>query len=294
MLERMKRTQMKLTSLTAARLTPLRGLLSGLLLLAAGLLTTGCNLEQNADVDLPVLPAQLVVECYLESGKIPEMTVTETVPYLSTPTPAVPTDVTVTLTSPTGTTETLRYQPGQNPDTRKLFTHRGTRRLVIRPGDTWQLTVTDTKGRRVTGSATMPSTVPIDAIEWTFNSQPEPKALVTVKFQDPPGVGDFYRFQVHNDSISDDPDVEYFPEDRLLDGQLVTLGTSYEFAPDDTLVISLFHLDQPYYNFLRSVDDAQSANGNPFGQPAAVQSTVQGGIGVFTILNYQRRTVIVR
>ncbi|WP_165903887.1 DUF4249 domain-containing protein [Hymenobacter gummosus] len=257
-------------------------------------LLTGCNLEQNADVDLPVLPAQLVVECYLEAGKIPEMTVTETVPYLSTPTPTILTDVTVTLTSPRGVTETLRFQPGQNPDTRKFFTHRGTRRLSIQPGDTWQLTVTDTKGRRVMGTATMPATVPIDTIEWMFNNRPEPRAMVTVKFQDPPGVGDFYRFQVHNDSISDDPDVEYFPEDRLLDGQLVTLGTSYEFAQNDTLIVSLFHLDQPYYNFLRSINDAQSANGNPFGQPAAVQSTVQGGIGVFAILNYQRRLIIVR
>jgi hypothetical protein len=274
----------------------LRRLLGAGLLLAAGLLATGCGLQKDVDVELPAEPAQLVVECYLEAGKVPEMTVSETVPYLSAPTPEVPTDVTVTLTSPSGRRETLRFQPGQNLLTRKFYTHRGLRPLNIAPGDTWQLTVTDTKGRTVTGSATMPATVPFDAIQWQFNDRPadERKAMVTVKFQDPPGVGDFYRFQVHNDSISEDPDVEYYPEDRLLDGQLVTLGTSYEFAPDDTLIVSLFHLDRPYYNFLRSINDAQSANGNPFGQPAAVQSTVQGGIGVFAILNYQRRMIIVR
>lgn len=268
------------------------GLLGALLLLTA--LLTGCGLQKDVDVELPAEPEQLVVECYLENGKIPELTVSRTVPYLSAPQPSVPTDVTVTLTSPTGHTETLQYRPGRNSVTRKFFTHRGARALSIRPGDTWQLTVKDAQGRVVTGSATMPGTVPIDTVEWRFNDRPEPRALVTVKFQDPPGVGDYYRFQIHRDSISGEREVDYTPDDRLLDGQLITLGTSYEFERDDTLFLSLYHLDRPYYNFLRSVDDAQSANGNPFGQPAAVQSTVQGGIGVFAILNYQRRMIIVR
>ncbi|MCC3158280.1 DUF4249 domain-containing protein [Hymenobacter sp. 15J16-1T3B] len=273
-----------------------RRLLGGAGLLAALLLTTGCGLQKDVDVDLPAEPAQLVVECYLEDGKVPELTVTETVPYLSAPTATVLNDVTVTLTSPTGRVETLVFRPGRNFTTRKFYTHRGLRVLRIRPGDTWQLSVKDTKGRVVTGAATMPATVPFDTVEWKFNDRPadERRALVTVKFQDPPGVGDYYRFQIHRDSISGAREVDYNPEDRLLDGQLITLGTSYEFEPDDTLFVTLYHLDRPYYRFLQSVDDAQSANGNPFGQPAAVQSTVQGGIGVFTILNYQRRQIIVR
>ncbi|WP_165822151.1 DUF4249 domain-containing protein [Hymenobacter edaphi] len=268
----------------------------GLLLAVAALLTTGCGLQKDVEVELPAEPAQLVVECYLENGRVPEMTVSETVPYLSAPAATVLTDVTVTLTSPTGRVETLTFRPGRNPVTRKLYTHRGQRILRMQPGDTWQLTVKDTKGRVVTGAATMPAAVPFDTVEWKFNDRPldERRALVTARFQDPPGVGDYYRFQIHRDSISGAREVDYTPDDRLLDGQLITLGTSYEFEPDDTLFVTLYHLDRPYYRFLQSVDDAQSANGNPFGQPAAVQSTVQGGIGVFTILNYQRRQIIVR
>lgn len=284
-----------LTTMLPLQLTKLRAayLLGGLLLTLTTLLT-GCGLQKDVDVELPAEPAQLVVECYLENGRVPEMTVTETVPYLSAPTPSVLTDVTVTLTSPSGSTETLSFLPGQNRSTRKFYTHRGRRALRIQPGDTWQITVTDTKGRRVTGSATMPSTVPFEAVEWTFNDQPRPKAMVTAKFQDPSGPGDAYRFQIHKDSISGEREVDYMPEDRLLDGQLVTLGTSYEFEPEDTLFVTLYHLERPYYRFMQSVDDAQSANGNPFGQPAAVQSTVEGGLGVFTILNYQRRMIILR
>ncbi len=270
--------------------------LAGLLLIASGLLS-GCDLQQDVEVDLPPYPAQLVVECYLESGKVPQLTVTESAPYLSDPTPKVPTDVTVVLTGPDGRAETLRLLPGQDPVTKKLFTHRGRQPLTIRPGDTWRLEVTDTKGRRVTGTATMPALVPIDSVEWKFNDEPpgRRKALVIVNFQDPAATADFYRLQIHHDSLSEDSralDRDF--DDRLFNGQKVPMGTSYEFAANDTLLITFHHLDRPYYYFLRSIDDAQSANGNPFGQPAQIQSTVQGGLGVFAILSYERRQVVVQ
>ena len=265
-------------------------------LLLAALLTTGCELQKEVEVDLPVMPAQLVVECYLEPGKVPEMTVSESVPYLSNPTPTVLTDVTVTLTGPNGRTETLRFRPGQNPLTKKLYTHRGTRALAINPGDTWQLRVADTKGRVVTGSSTMPAIVPIDTVEYKFNDRPgdERRAYLLTKFDDPAGVVNFYRFMAHRDSISDSPASDYLPEDRLLDGQRFVLGTGYEFKTNEKVIVTLFNLERPYYNFLRSLDDARQANGNPFGQPAPVQSTVEGGIGVFTILSYQRRQLVLQ
>ncbi|KAA9332474.1 DUF4249 domain-containing protein [Hymenobacter busanensis] len=266
-------------------------------LAASAALVAGCNLQQDVEVDLPPYPAQLVVECYLEPGQIPQLTVSETVPYLSAPEPAVPTDVTAVLIGPNGQKETLRFLPGQNPTTRKYFTHIGRRFLSIRPGDTWQLDVTDTKGRHVTGTATMPTTVPIDSIEWKFNDAPpaQRRALVLMKFRDPAATADFYRFQIHRNLLLDslralDRDFE----DRLFNGQQVPMGTSYEFSPNDTLLVTFYHNEQAYYNFLRSVDDAQNANGNPFGQPAQVQSTVKGGLGVFTILNYQRKQIILR
>ncbi|GAB3289274.1 DUF4249 domain-containing protein [Hymenobacter tenuis] len=267
--------------------------LSCLLALAA---LTGCDLEQDIDVALPALPAQLVVECYLENGEVPQMTVTETVPYLSDPNPVVPTDVTVQLTLASGTMETLRFGPGLNTRTGKAYTHLGSQPLVARPGDTFRLEVTDTKGRRVTGTATMPALVPIDSLEFKFNELPpeQREAYVLTSFQDPVGVGNYYRLQIHRDSISDEPELDYDVEDRLNDGTRFTLGSSYRFDPNDTLLVTLYHLDQPYYLFRQSVDDARNANGNPFSQPSSIKSTVQGGVGVFTVLSYDRKQIIVR
>ncbi|HEX8426834.1 DUF4249 domain-containing protein [Hymenobacter sp.] len=256
----------------------------------------GCDLQKNIEVDLPVLPAQLVVECYLENGQIPRLTVTESVPYLSSPDPVVPSDVTVKLTLPNGQVQELRYFPAADRTTRKAFTHIGLRRVVARPGDTFKLEVTDTKGRRVTGTATMPTRVPIDSVEYQYNDLPPEsrEAFVLTNFTDPAGVGDYYRLQVHRDSISDDPEVDYDVEDRLNDGTNFTLGTSYIFDPGDRLFVTLYHFDRPYYLFRQSVNDARNANGNPFSQPSSIKSTVEGGIGVFTILSYGRKRLNIR
>ncbi|MCB2408246.1 DUF4249 domain-containing protein [Hymenobacter lucidus] len=268
------------------------GAVAGLLCL----IFTGCNLQKDIDVELPAVPSQLVVECYLEPGQVPRLTVSETVPYLSSPTPTLLTDVSVVLTLPSGQKEAFRFTPGLDTLTQKFFTHKGKNPLVAKPGDTFKLDVQDTQGRHVTGTATMPALVPIDSIRWKFNdkSTEERRAYLLVKFQDPAATADFYRLQIHKDSISKDPNRDFELDDRLTNGQLMTLGTSYRYSTNDTLLVTLYHIDQPYYRFLQSVNDAQNANGNPFAQPAAVRSTVEGGVGVFTILSYNRKQVIVR
>lgn len=274
--------------------TGLRTGLAGLFAAAGGL--AGCGLQKDIDVELPAYPAQLVVEAYLENNRLPRVAISQSVPYLSAPTPDVPTDVKVVLTLPNGRRDTLTFAPAINPANNKGYTHTGRTRITARPGDTFKLEAYDTQGRRITGTATMPGTVPLEVVEYKFNdlSPAQRKAYVLARFQDPAATTDFYRFQVHKSTVSSEPEVEYTPDDRLTNGQAITLGTPYEFAPNDTLFVTLYHLDQPYYRFLQSVQDARNSNGNPFAQPSAIKSTVEGGLGVFTILNYQRQRIILK
>ncbi|MFD2784168.1 DUF4249 domain-containing protein [Hymenobacter rubripertinctus] len=266
------------------------------LAVAAGALLAGCGLQQDIDVVLPAYPPQLVVEAYLENGQIPHLTVSESVDYLAPPTPQVLTDVTATIILPDGQRQVLHFAPGIDKRTNKAYTHLGSKPLAAQPGQTFGLELADTKGRRVTGAATMPARVPIDTVEWTFNDLPEEqrRAYVLMRFRDPTTPLDYYRFQIHRRRVTKNPEVEYTVEDRLNNGAEYSLGTSYEFQRNDTLVVSLYHLDQPYFQFLQSVQDARNANGNPFGQPSAIKSTVQGGLGIFTILSYERRQVMVK
>ena len=51
---------------------------------------------------------------------------------------------------------------------RQFYTHEGTERLRILPGQTVGLDITDPHGRHVTGTATMSSVVPVDSLRYKF------------------------------------------------------------------------------------------------------------------------------
>ncbi|MBF9237854.1 DUF4249 domain-containing protein [Hymenobacter sp. BT683] len=273
---------------------------------SAGAALAGCDsLENNIDVPLPSYSSELVVECYLEPGKVPSLTVTTTVPYLSPALPQLPDDVTVNLTLPDGTIVPLAFKPNYEVllDTVsgiKFHTHIGRDALVARPGDVFKLEVTDSKGHRVTGTTTMLPPVPIDSLEYKFNDKTgvEREAYFLTNFRDPPTLNDCYRLQLHQGdpakgALRREPEVDNSFEDRLLNGKPFVVGTSYRFDTGDTITATLYHTDAAFYRFRESVRDARNANGNPFAQPSAIYSTVQGGVGIFSVLSYTRATKIV-
>ncbi len=304
-------------------------------LLLALLLLSGCGALQNdVNVVLPTYDNQLVVECYLETGRVPRLTVTESVPYLNNGQPVsggsqaftlpngqqiqLPTDVSVTLTLPGGRALPLVFQPGivledgsvrplsdvqkLNRDSvaYKIFTHTAQAQDVLTPlpGQTFALDVRDQRGRRVTGSATAPTTVLLDSLALRYNALPPPsrKALQLAYWQDPVGP-DFYRRMIQRQQrgILRNASLDADLQDRFLNGQRqFVIGTSYRYDPGDTLFVTLFHLDSAFYSFRASTREARQANGNPFGQPSSIRSTVKGGLGVFTVLSYDRKRIIVK
>lgn len=284
-------------------LIPIRLLITTTLVWVA-LALAGCGkLQNDINVPLPTYSAELVVECYLEPGKVPNLAVTTSVPYLSSVLPQVPTDVTVTLTLPNGTPVPLAFQPNYRALTdttgEKFHSHIGRDPLVARPGDVFTLDVRDTKGRHVTGTATMQTFVPIDSVEYKFNDKTgsERKAYFLTNFRDPATIDDCYRLQLHKGNpakgaLLKRPEVDIALQDRLLNGQSFTVGTSFRFFPSDTVTATLYHTDAAFFRFRQSVRDARGANGNPFAQPSAIYSTVQGGIGIFSVLSATRATKI--
>jgi hypothetical protein len=279
-------------------------IVAGLLaLLALG----GCgSLQNDLDVVLPSYSSELVVECYLQPGKVPSLTVTTSVPYLSTVQPQVPTDVKVTLTMPNGTPVPLNFQPNYAAllDTTsgiKFHTHIGKDTLVANPGDVFKLDVVDSQGRHATSTATMLSVIPIDSMEYEFNDKPssERRAYILTNFRDPATPDDCYRLQLHKGNpdrgvLLKAPEVDRSIEDRLVNGQNIPFGTSYRFFPDDTVTATLYHIDRAFYRFRESVRDARGANGNPFAQPSAIYGNVEGGIGIFTVLSGTNSMIILR
>lgn len=261
------------------------------LLLPLLLLLASCDLEQEVEVKLPAHESQLVVECYLEPGKPLRAVVLESVSYFNDPElPLVP-DAEVFITH-RGRTIKLPFSPVQNKQTGKYYTHRISEKLDIQPGEVVTLEVKDGKGRYVTGTTTIMGHVPIEAVEWKFNEKD--KAYLLTSYQDDPDAENFYRYMVHRDSLSNSSQRDFISSDRLTNGQRVSYGSGYDYEEGDTLVVSLYHIEQQYYDFLGSVSDARNANGNPFAQPSRIVSSVKGGIGIFTNLSYNRKTVVIK
>ena len=281
-----------------------KNIFAALLLPLLALASCG-KLQNGIDVPLPTYSAELVVECYLIPGKVPSLAVTTSVPYLSSALPQVPTDVTVTLTMPDGTPVPLAFSPNYKAliDTtgEKFHSHIGRAPLVAKPGDVFRLDVTDTKGRRVTGSATLLVPVPIDSVEYKYNDKTgaNRKAYFLTNFRDPSTLDDCYRLQLHKgdpakNALMRSPEVDFSIEDRLVNGKPITLGTSYRFKAGDTVTATLYHTDRAFFRFRQSVRDARNANGNPFGQPSAISSNVQGGVGIFAVLSPTLSTKVLK
>ena len=258
----------------------------------------GCSkLQNDINVPLPSYSSELVVECYLEPGKVPSLAVTTSVPYLGAVLPQVPTDVTVTLTLPSGAPVPLAFNPNYKAlvDTtsgEKFHSHIGRDPLVAKAGDVFKIDVRDTQGRHITGNTTMLAPILIDSVEYKFNDKTgtNRKAYFLTNFRDPASPDDCYRLQLHKGSpakgaLLKSPEVDFSVQDRLLNGQPFVLGTSYRFNPGDTVTATLYHTDLAYYRFRQSVRDARGANGNPFAQPSGIYSNVQGGVGIFTVLS---------
>ena len=261
------------------------------LLLPLFFVLASCGMEQEVEVKLPYHEPQLVVECYLEPGKSLRAVVLESASYFNEPElPLVP-DAEVFITH-RGRTLKLPFSPVQNKATGKYYTHRLGEKLNLQPGDVVTLEVKDGRGRHVTGTTTILGQVPIEAVEWKFNEKD--KAYLLTTYQDDPDAQNFYRYMVHRDSLTNTTQRDFISSDRLTNGQRVSYGSGYDYEAGDTLVVSLYHIEEQYYDFLGSVTDARNANGNPFAQPSRIVSSVKGGIGIFTNLAYTRKTVIIQ
>ena len=287
----------------------------GVALLATGVLggLAACgSFQKDINVPLPAYANQLVVECYLETGTVPRLAVTESVPYLDNgqavaagsyilklpngQTVQLPIDVAVKLTLPNGRVMSLAFKPGLDSITGKYYTHIGTGPIVAQAGQQFALDAQDTRGRHVTGTAIVPTLIPIDSVRYKFDNPASStrKAYFLTRWTDPAATTDFYRLMLHKGKPSNNSETDNDIRDRLFNGLPYAQVTRYRFDPNDTITATLYHVDSLYFDFRQSTRDARNANGNPFSQPSSIHSTVQGGIGVFTVLVKDQKTLILK
>ncbi len=257
-------------------------------------LIPACNLEQNIDVDLPSYESELTVECYLEPGRPFRLLLSESLGYFeSAQTNPIIDNASVTITHAGGTVNLINGFV-VDPEFDKFYNFYSSDLVPATVGAEYTLNITDDRGRSITGTTTMLPTVDIDSLVPQFNTS-DTLALVLTYFAEPEG-DNWYRRQLH---FGETVRTAVVDQDFVTDDNLETednnfvFGSGFEFGVGDTVFSTLYNIEEPYYDFLVSAFDAISSNGNPFASPSSIKSNVDGGLGIFTCLSYDRDTIII-
>jgi hypothetical protein len=252
-----------------------------------------CNLDRSIPLDLPPYENQLFVECYLEPGRPYRLALQESVGFFAPPDLPAVSGARVVITY-RGERIVLQNRVVVDSAQRRAYNYVANRNVPRDYANEFALEITDQQGRRLTGRTRLLPPVPLLPLEWSFRAR-DSAAYLLARFRDDPTTQNYYRYVTHKGKIGPstrEQDLEL--ADRAFNGELFTVASGYNYQRGDTLTATLYHIEKAHYDFLESTEDAYFANISPFNQPSAIKSNVQGGIGIFTGLTYDRQTVQLR
>jgi hypothetical protein len=266
---------------------------------------SACNLTKDVDIVLPAYDPQPVVECYLEPGKPFRLLLTRSYGFfdpLGIDSSFIPKTLwngaTVTI-SHNGHTDTLQNITTYEFNPVKFFNYTGTNLVDPTPGVRYDLKIIVPGKGDITATTTMLKLVPIDSVvvEWDAKTDTSARARALTYITDDLSTVDYYRRMLNIGSLDSVPKQDFVSEDKLSTKSTVAFGTGYSLKNGQVMYSTIFHIDQPYYDFLRTVSLAISGNGNPFAQPSTIKSNVTGSanpLGIFTCLVYDRVKTILK
>lgn len=271
------------------------------------LLTTlslaACNLTQDVDIELPDYAGQPVVECYLEPGQPFRLLLTNSYGFFD-PFGLDSNFLDKTLLqgalvtiSYDGTTDTLANTLIPTFSPFKIYNYNSSSLVPSTVGTTFNLNIVLPNGTNITGQTIMLPMVPIDSIVLEWSETNDTSARVLTYITDDLSMDNFYRRLLNYASLDSVPEQDFLVSDRLNTTNKVVFGTSYDLVEGDTVINSILHIEEAYYDYYESVLLAIQGNQNPFAQPSPIKSNVKGTgnpLGIFTTLVVDRNTLIVK
>ncbi len=275
-----------------------------LFLFVSSLFLSGCgDLEKDILVDLPEYENQIVLEAYLEPGKPFRLLLTNSASYFA-PFPQeedqflqsiLLQDATVSITYNNEVIE-LTNQFSFDAETGKLFNYFNQRNVPEDYEKSFDLQVTTPTGETIMATTKILPVVPIDSTLIFFDEDQDTLARAETYLTDDGDTHNFYRRTVHLGSLENEAEQDFVTDDVFFETEKFFFGTAPDYTIGDTLIFTIYHIDQDYFQFWRSVQLSILSNGNPFGQPSPIISNLGGtanAIGVFTGLSYDREVTII-
>lgn len=235
---------------------------------------TACT--EVVEIDIPEHESLLVVEGYVEPDKFFICSVFETVSYFSDP--GIPTldDVVVVLSSADYFTDTLEWVNVYED----IGYYQG-HYIIPRDYNTlWRLEVTHPSTNRFAwGETYMSPPQQIDSVG-LFYSTPT-TAKLQVYFHDTAGRKDYYQYWAGYD-VNQSPMEDFHFRDQYFDGTQYVIPTTFEYKSGDFVYLRLLHVSSEFYDFLNTVEQANSIGWDTVQEPLNVKGNIHGGLGIFT------------
>lgn len=252
-----------------------------------------CQMQQEVEVTLPPHQQALVVECYLEPGEPYRALVTHTTSFYEETTVAAVDTAEVYIS--TASEEAKKLYAAQSIDTgyNKVFNYWHPEEVLYEEGKEYQLSVSVNGEVKATGRTRFLPKPSIKKVEIKFQS--DSMAAVYVHIEDnTPEEENYYRILLRGTDTK--AGATY---DGTWTDEEASNGTIVAYTPADfkrgwhNVVLNVYHIDEKYYNFLQSMQQARDANYNPFMQPATIKSTLDGATGVFTAVSLASDTIAI-
>lgn len=247
-----------------------------------------CEMQQDVTVNLPPHEETFVLECFLEPGQEHQALMTKSVSFFEGKWLEGIDGAEIIISSTDGDrklinlnkTDTLYY---------KVFNYYHPDEVVYEEGKEYQITIKYGDEVQASGKTRF---LPKVAIEDVYFRQNADSLLATyVEIADNPDEENYYKVVLKMAGDRTGTNYEGVWDDSgAKDGKL-TVHTTHILPPGGPVVVNVYHIDKQYYEFLKSVRQAREANYNPFTQPATIQSTLDGAVGVFAAISLTSDTV---
>lgn len=266
--------------------------------LVSFILLTSCNLEKTVDIDLPSYQSEPVVECYLEPGKPMRLLLTRSFAFFddfdfNDPTKTLLGGATVYVRYGT---ENVLLTEGLYVDLvhQKIANYGANAIVPENYSDTFFLDIALNDGTTLSAVARIMPQVMIDSIRVEFNAQNQARLLTY--FTEDSTQSNYYRRMLNVGTLDSLPDQDFVVRDDFFDSEKGAFGTGFSFEKGDTVINTLIHIEEPYFQYYNTLRQAVAAGFNPFGQPGQIVGNIQGSVpahGIFTGFKMSRDTTII-
>lgn len=237
-------------------------------------ITQGCS-KTDIDVVIPEGPRKIVVEGYITPGYPAELTLAESNTLNDELVLLAVWNAQVKIGTDTGTmiAQNILY----NKSDRHVVVNYGCRDTVRQGSHSFlNLNITTKDGKTVQASTKIVSSVKIGKVELNNDN-------IVVHHNLSTDTSKYFKLSIVNYKNGDQvltKSVLYDQNNSNSTSCVIPLSNYKNKA--DYIEVTLFHIQKEYYDYLNSVENANSAFFDPLLNPESIKSNINGGLGIFT------------